>query len=331
MDGVLNVYKEAGYTSHDVVASLRKILNMKKIGHTGTLDPDAVGVLPVCLGNATRLCDLLTDEKKEYIAVMRLGISTDTQDMSGRILSDNTEALRSLTDKEIKDTISRFTGEIEQIPPMYSALKVGGKKLYELAREGVEVERKARKITIEEIEVLDIPDEELVSLHNSFDEKTGRINELGLHKVVKMRVVCSKGTYIRTLCHDIGNALKCGGCMQHLERSKVGRFGVEDAYTLDEIRTLKEEDGLSNIIVPVDIILDKYPPVHVKNEGMKLLRNGNKLPPELIGEYDPERSNGGFKPGAVYRIYGDDGSFYGIFDYHSVRKCFSPVKMFMPE
>ncbi len=325
MNGVINVYKEAGMTSFDVVARLRKILNTRKIGHTGTLDPDAVGVLPVCVGNATKLCDMLTDETKEYVAVLRLGISTDTQDTSGKVLTRDSSVLKSLSDKEIKDAIMSFVGSIEQVPPMYSALKVNGKKLYELAREGIEVERKARKITIEEIEILDIPDNELESLHNI------SLGENGLYKVLKLRVVCSKGTYIRTLCHDIGKKLGCGGCMQHLERTRVGRFALEDAYTLDEISTIKEEGGLSSIMIPVDMIFDKYPAVYVLADGMKLLRNGNKIPPELMREYDADMANGGFTPGGNYRVYGDDGSFYGIFDYHSVRKCFAPVKIFMPE
>lgn len=331
MNGVINVYKEAGMTSFDVVARLRKILNTRKIGHTGTLDPDAVGVLPVCVGNATKLVDMLTDETKEYVAILRLGISTDTQDTTGKVLSRDTSVLNTLSDKEIRDTIMGFVGSIEQVPPMYSALKVNGKKLYELAREGIEVERKARKITIEEIEILDIPEEELDGLHNIPLEEAVPEAGNGLHKILKIRVVCSKGTYIRTLCHDIGKKLGCGGCMQHLERTRVGRFALEDAYTLDEISTIKEEGGLSSIIIPVDIIFDKYSAVYVLEEGMKLLKNGNKIPPELMREYEESKPNGGFMPGGNYRVYGDDGLFYGIFDYHSVRKCFAPVKIFMPE
>ena len=331
MNGVINVYKEAGMTSFDVVARLRKILNTRKIGHAGTLDPDAVGVLPVCVGNATKLCDMLTDETKEYVAVLRLGISTDTQDTTGRILSRDTSVLKTLSDKEIKDTIMGFVGSIEQVPPMYSALKVNGKKLYELAREGIEVQRKARKITIEEIEILDIPQQELDGLHNISIEENDPEAVNGIHKILKLRVVCSKGTYIRTLCHDIGSKLGCGGCMQHLERTRVGRFTLQDAYTLEEIGTIKDEGGIDSIIIPVDIIFDKYRSLYVLKDGMKLLRNGNKIPPELIREYDADKVNGGFEPGCSYRIYGDDGLFYGIFDYHSARKCFSPVKIFMPE
>ena len=178
MNGIINVYKEKGYTSHDVVAKLRGILRQKKIGHTGTLDPQAEGVLPVCLGNATRLCDLLTDKTKEYEAVLRLGVTTDTQDMTGQIL---TESPVEISEDDIIKIMSTFIGKIMQVPPMYSALKVDGRKLVDLAREGIEVERKAREIEIYELE----------------------ISEVNL-PLVRFRVNCSKGTYIRTLCQDIG-------------------------------------------------------------------------------------------------------------------------------
>ena len=201
--GIINIYKEAGYTSHDVVAKLRGILGQKKIGHTGTLDPDATGVLPVCLGVGTKLCDMLTDEDKEYVAELYLGVTTDTQDMSGTVLSRD----EVNTDEEhLKEIIYSFKGSYEQLPPMYSALKVNGKKLYELAREGKTVERKTRNVYIKEIEIMEI--------------------KLPL---VKMRVVCSKGTYIRTLCDDIGKKAGCGGAMKSLERTRVGRFYIEEA------------------------------------------------------------------------------------------------------
>ena len=218
-NGIMNVYKEAGYTSHDVVARLRGICKMKKIGHTGTLDPDAVGVLPVCLGSGTKLCDMLTDWDKEYIAVLRLGVTTDTQDMSGRILRQCPAGEAQRLDPEaVKAAVLGFVGDYDQIPPMYSALKVNGRKLYELAREGREVERRARRVQIREIEILAL--------------------ELPL---VRMRVVCSKGTYIRTLCHDIGEQLGCGGTMESLTRSRVGIFGIEEALTLEQLENLRDE------------------------------------------------------------------------------------------
>ena len=207
MDGIIVIRKEKGYTSHDVVAKLRGIFHMKKIGHTGTLDPDAEGVLPVALGKATKLVDLITDKEKTYEAVMRLGVVTDTQDMTGTILSQ-TEQI-SVTEKEVKEAAESFLGEQLQIPPMYSALKVNGKKLYELAREGKTVERKPRPVHFYQIEILEI--------------------NLPL---VRYRVVCSKGTYIRTLCHDMGEKLGCGAAMESLVRTKVGKFELKDAITL---------------------------------------------------------------------------------------------------
>lgn len=189
--GIINVYKEKGFTSHDVVAKLRGIVGQKKIGHTGTLDPDATGVLPVCLGKATKLCDLLTDKNKTYEAVLLLGKTTDTQDITGEVLEE--KSTEALTEEKVREAIEGFIGDYEQIPPMYSALKVNGKKLYELAREGKVIERKARPVKILDIQIL----------------------EIDLPKV-RMEVSCSKGTYIRTLCHDIGEKLGCGGCMESL-------------------------------------------------------------------------------------------------------------------
>ena len=196
--GIIVIHKEKGFTSHDVVAKLRGILHMKKIGHTGTLDPDATGVLPVALGKGTKLVDLLTDKEKTYEAVLHLGIDTDTQDMSGTVLEEKPV---NVTEEEVRKVLKSFVGEQLQIPPMYSALKVNGKKLYELAREGKTVERKARPVCFYEIEPLEF--------------------HLPL---VKIRVTCSKGTYIRTLCHDIGEKLGCGGCMEEL--LQIGRAHV---------------------------------------------------------------------------------------------------------
>ena len=197
--GIINVYKEKGFTSHDVVAKLRGIVGQKKIGHTGTLDPDATGVLPVCLGKATKLCDLLTDKNKTYEAVLLLGKTTDTQDITGEVLEE--KSTEALTEEKVREAIEGFIGDYEQIPPMYSALKVNGKKLYELAREGKVIERKARPVKILDIQILEI----------DFPK-------------VRMEVSCSKGTYIRTLCHDIGEKLGCGGCMESLIRTRVSTF-----------------------------------------------------------------------------------------------------------
>ena len=232
MDGILNVYKEAGYTSHDVVAKLRGILQQKKIGHTGTLDPDAVGVLPICLGKATRVCDLLTEKDKVYKAVMLLGTVTDTQDLSGHVLK--TEDVSNMTEQEVLFAIQSFAKGYDQIPPMYSALKVQGKKLYELARAGLEVERKPRYVEIFEISNIIV----------SIEEKS-----------VDFTVHCSKGTYIRTLCHDIGEKLGCGACLKSLQRIKAGNFEISEAFTLSQIEQSVGNGTIEKLIVPIDMYL----------------------------------------------------------------------------
>ena len=301
-NGIINVYKEKGFTSHDVVARLRGICKMKKIGHTGTLDPEAVGVLPVCLGSGTKLCDMLTDWDKEYIAVMRLGVVTDTQDMTGQVLSQcSADRIQMLTEKQVQDVIMSFVGAYNQIPPMYSALKVDGKKLYELARAGIEIERKPRVVQIGEIEIISI--------------------DLPL---VKMRVVCSKGTYIRTLCHDIGAKLECGGAMETLTRSRVGIFGIEDALTLEELERLRDNDKISDVIISPDAVFDKERAVIVNEQGLRLVLNGNILTGAQLTEWvqfaDKER----------VRVYDAAKRFYGIYAYHEAGRILKPVKMFLP-
>ena len=279
--GMLTVYKEAGYTSSDAVARLRGILRMRKIGHTGTLDPDAEGVLPMCLGNATRICELIADREKEYLAVMRLGVVTDTQDMSGEILSQIPEEqipailLQSnadvtaiakgnpelntdeIAEEKTEDSINRrireataaFTGEIDQIPPMYSAIKVNGKRLYDMARKGITVERKARRITIYslDIEKIELP-------------------------LVTMRVRCSKGTYIRTLCEDLGKALGTGAAMQSLLRTRVGQFTLQEARTLDELEHIAktEPEQLLPLIRPVDSFFVDLPAASCSPDALRL-------------------------------------------------------------
>lgn len=298
--GMINVYKEKGFTSHDVVAKLRGICKQKKIGHTGTLDPDAVGVLPVCLGCATRLCDMLTEKDKEYVAVLRLGVTTDTQDITGKVLAEK-EVTESV--EKVREVISSFQGEQLQIPPMYSALKVNGKKLYELAREGKEIERKARPIVVHEIEILS----------ENMPEFT-------------IRVKCSKGTYIRTICHDIGQKLSCGGAMVSLKRTKVGNFGIEDSYTLSRIEDMAKEGRLCEILLPVEKVFEKLPEIRVKEETMKALLNGNQLRREDFLSLSEEA----LKAEEV-RVYGSDGRFYGVYGYQEGRKLFCPIKMFFPE
>ena len=259
MDGIINVYKEAGFTSHDVVAKLRGILHQKKIGHTGTLDPEATGVLPVCCGKATKVCELLTDKDKSYRAVCRLGIETDTQDLTGNIL--NKYDTGDLTEENIRKCVSEFQGDIMQIPPMYSALKVNGKKLYELAREGKTIERKARPVHIDSIDIIDI----------DLDNNT-----------FTMDVTCSKGTYIRTLCHDIGKKLGIAAAMESLIRTRVSIFELENAMTLSQIQQLADEgmDRLEEKITKVDSLFPDYPKLYVNERGAKYLSNGNSLKKE---------------------------------------------------
>lgn len=316
-NGIINVYKEAGFTSHDVVAKLRGICKQKKIGHTGTLDPDAVGVLPVCFGSGTKLCDMLTDWNKEYIACLRLGVVTDTQDLSGQIISRaSKEKLASLTESRVRDAVMGFAGSYEQIPPMYSALKVNGRKLYELAREGREVERKSRTVQIEELEILGM--------------------EL---PVVKFRVVCSKGTYIRTLCHDIGEKLGCGGAMESLIRSRVGEFRAEDAYTLADLEQMQREDKISDVIIPPDAVFYHDRAVTVKETAQKMVQNGNSLNARhLEAAYETADSGlvkedgnapAAYGDGEQVRVYDGHGRFYGIYRYCKSEKVFKPVKMFL--
>ena len=298
--GVLNVYKGKGYTSHDVVAKLRGITGQKKIGHTGTLDPDATGVLPVCLGTATKLCDMLTDKDKTYEAVLLLGVSTDTQDAGGEVLGTSDTA--GLGEKEVREAIQSFVGGYDQVPPMYSALKVGGKRLYELAREGKVVERKARPVDIYQIRVLkmDLPR-------------------------VWMEVSCSKGTYIRTLCHDIGEKLGCGGCMEELFRTKVSSFLLSDSLTLADINKRMQEGTLGEVLVPVDAMFGGYRKIVVKEPWISLARNGNSLPIKAVtgGE--------GIEDGEEVRLYNEAGQFIAIYAWKEERKEYHIVKMFFNE
>lgn len=295
--GIININKEAGYTSHDVVAKLRRILGQKKIGHTGTLDPDATGVLPVCLGVGTKLCDMLTDENKEYVAAMRFGITTDTQDMSGTVLSSRKV---SITGEQAAETACSFLGAYEQIPPMYSALKVNGRKLYELARAGKEVERKARTVRIEELEVLHVE-----------------------MPVLCMRIVCSKGTYIRTLCDDIGKKAGCGAAMETLQRTRAGKFRIEEAMTLPEVENALAEGRLESCIVSPDEMFPGLYSIKVRPEYTKQLENGNCL---VWNMTDTMRSIG---DGEQVRVYNERGLFFGIYRYEERTRTFYPVKMFI--
>jgi len=298
INGIINVYKEKGYTSFDVVAKMRGIFHQKKIGHTGTLDPDAEGVLPVCLGKATKVCDLLTDKDKEYKAVLLLGQETDTQDISGEILN---QAEVNVTEAQVKDAIMSFVGTYEQVPPMYSALKVNGQKLCDLARKGITVERKARTVKIHEIEI--------VSIH---------LPE------VEMIVSCSKGTYIRTLCDDIGKKLGCFGCMKALLRTRVDKFKVENAYTLTQLEELSQQPQEDwKFIESVDGVFRKYESVKADEKALRFIENGNRIPVSMISDFSEEKMQ------EMVRLYDSNDRFIGVYSYLDESKEYKPIKLFM--
>lgn len=299
INGIMNIYKEAGYTSHDVVAKLRGIVKQKKIGHTGTLDPDAVGVLPVCFGSATKLCDMMTDKSKEYETLMRLGVTTDTQDLSGRVL---TESVVRVNESEVERAVMDFVGGYEQIPPMYSALKINGKKLYELARAGKEVERQPRHVDIAQIRILaiDLPE-------------------------IRFAVECSRGTYIRTLCADIGEKLKCGAAMAELKRTRVGNFYIEDSLKLSRVEELVRMGNYEEYVTAVDRMFIEYAGAVVKSEAENALFNGNKLYPGQL-HFD---SSVFFHDGDLLRVYDGKREFKAVYRYVGNEGVFKPFKMFL--
>ena len=252
LNGVINVYKEKGYTSHDVVAIVRKTLNIKKVGHTGMLDPDAEGVLPVCIGQATKLADYIMAERKSYTAEITFGAETTTQDASGDIIK---EYEYTFDENRLREVIDTFKGEQTQVPPMYSAIKINGKKLYEIAREGKEIERKARKITVYDI----------------------RIAEINPPNKAIIEIDCSKGTYIRSLCSDIGNKLGWGAFMSSLTRTASGKFKLNEAVKLDELKNAAERGEAEKFIIPPDDVLSGYKRVTVSEKADKYLYNGGKI------------------------------------------------------
>ena len=283
INGVVNIRKEPGMTSFGVIFRMRRIIGQKKLGHAGTLDPDAEGVLPVCLGKATKLVELLQGGGKTYEAEMLLGVITDTQDTSGQILEEHPV---DVTEEEVREALFSFEGTVEQIPPMYSAVKVDGKKLVDLARRGIEVERRAREVTFSDMEILkmDLP-------HVTF------------------RVSCSKGAYIRTLCEDVGRKLGCGAAMSHLVRTRVGSFSIENAVTIAEFEKkflAAKENGLpmSDFIIPLPEFFPDCPVITVPDQFKNAAINGNSLP--LTGTKPPE-------DGRKVRVFLSDGTFIGIY------------------
>ncbi len=294
--GVVILNKESGFTSFDAVAVCRGIFGQKAVGHTGTLDPMACGVLPICLGRATKLSDLLTSSEKEYEVEMELGLTTDTDDCTGEV-TERTDPSH-LGEDEVKQALLRYLGSYDQVPPRYAAIKKDGRKLYEYARAGIEVEMPGRPVTIYELEIL----------------------EMALPKL-SFRVRCSKGTYIRSLCRDVGKDLGTGAIMTALTRRNSGGFTLEDAVTLSELRQAKEEGRLEKLVLPMDRLLLQYPPIHCKEDGRKLLLNGNALRKEHV-------QGGELKDGMMYRVYLDD-QLAALYRYQDNRRILKNEKMLL--
>lgn len=269
--GIIIIDKSPGWTSQDVAAKLRGIFSERRVGHGGTLDPMATGVLPIFLGRATRAVEFFESADKEYVAGLRLGIETDTEDITGEVIR---EAPVQVTRQQVEAALHSMEGELMQVPPMYSAVKIHGKKLYELARAGKQVERPARKIFIHETELLE-----------------------GDGDLWQFRVHCSKGTYVRTLCAELGKRLGCGGCMQSLRRTKAGRYDLSSAHTIEELLTLSPEERQA-LLLPVDSMFTQYPALHLSENQTRCIRNGGRFT-----AHSPE---------GTYRFYGADGSFLAL-------------------
>jgi tRNA pseudouridine55 synthase len=279
MNGILCVNKPAGFTSFDVVAKLRGILQTRKLGHGGTLDPMATGVLPVFVGNSTKACDIMPDNTKSYRAGFRLGEVTDTQDVTGEVLSRSDVAV---SEDMLRETVPHFVGNIMQLPPMYSAVQVNGQRLYDLARKGVEVEREAREIQVSSIDII------------SYDaEKREGV----------LDIACGKGTYIRTIINDIGEKLGCGGIMTSLVRTSSGGFTLADCFTFEQIQRAKDEDRLEELILPIERVFAKLPKLRLNEAQTRMYRNGVKL--DLKRVYN-------IKQGMTdYAVFDNDGKFIG--------------------
>lgn len=279
MNGILCINKPQGFTSFDVVAKLRGILKMKRLGHAGTLDPMATGVLPVFVGTATKACDIMPDNLKAYLADFRLGETSDTQDVTGKIL---TTSDKSVSYDDICAVLPEFIGKIMQIPPMYSAVQVNGKRLYDLARQGIEVERQAREIEVSSLNIL------------RYDETT---------REGTLEIDCGKGTYIRTIIHDIGEKLGCGGIMTSLVRTYASGFNLDDCHTFEEIQQARDENRLESLILPVETVFQKLPRLKLNAHQTRLYKNGVKL--------DLDKIHNIVGDCVLYSLYGDDGNFIG--------------------
>lgn len=303
MDGILAVWKPAGWTSHDVVAKARRLLRVKRIGHTGTLDPEVTGVLPLCIGRSTRMVEYLQERPKAYEAVLQLGIATDTEDLTGNVIAEVPEVV--IATEDIQRVLASFVGVIDQTPPMYSAVKVDGKRLYELAREGQVIERKSRQVTIHKLELkeleLDVP-----------------------HPRIAFSVTCSKGTYIRTLCVDIGKALGVPAAMAELTRTMSAGFTEESCLTLEEIERLQGSGELEGRLIPADRALDYLPRGKVDMETAKQAFQGKRIPLHLVDGLPSGKLD------ELVRLYAEDGLFLGLFEAEESAGVLKPVKVFTP-
>lgn len=290
--GIIILNKPVGVSSHRCVGMVRKALNMKKVGHTGTLDPEASGVLPILAGPATRASDFLTMEDKRYRATILLGIRTDTLDMAGEVIETNPV---NVTEEEIRNAISSFVGDTQQIPPMYSAIQVNGQRLYNLARQGIEIERKPRDITVFSIDIesIDLP-------------------------YVKINVHCSKGTYIRTLAADIGDKLGCGGCISSLQRTASGVFTLDRAITPEKLLELSEKGEVNKALLPLDSFFESYDAIYLDKKRADRVKNG--VPIYYRGKTQ----------GNLYRVYDEDGNFIALSraDMEDGRECLKLIKGF---
>ena len=371
MDGIINVYKEKGYTSHDVVARLRGITGERHIGHTGTLDPAAAGVLPMCLGTATKACELLTDKGKEYETVLLLGVETNSEDATGEIVSVGD--ISCITDEDIINAVKSFEGDISQVPPMFSATRTNGVRYYDLARQGISIEREAKQVHINSIEVISEVSRGLLSEKDRFkpyddsmlakfteeeDPEEGRWhwenNDIRKDENkdipvirVALRISCEKGTYIRTICADIGKKLGCGGCMERLLRTKSGEFSIEDSHSLAELEKIFElynknisdskttenntsdnnlsvynSNILKGVLVSADKCFMEYPALHCKEKFDSVLNNGNLMRMRHFKEYievaDP-----------INRVYDSKNEFKALYEWVENRKLYKPVKVFI--
>lgn len=279
MNGIICVNKPKGWTSFDVVAKVRGIAKTRKVGHAGTLDPMATGVLPLFFGNATKACDVMPNDDKGYHAVFQLGLRTDTQDITGQVLQ---QTASQVTEQQLTELLPRFTGELSQVPPMYSAVWVNGRRLYDLARSGQEVERPARMVTIKKLELL------------SFDQK----EQTGV-----LDVLCSKGTYIRTLCSDMGDALGCGAALTGLERYQAGNFTLEDCYTLEQLQQFADEGSLETHVLPVAKVFEQLPKIKLNPVQSVKFRNGVKL--DLNRVYYK-------KAAGFHKVFDQENQFMGL-------------------